>query len=139
MIRGAETAIVRLYPTLIANALDYARTTVIVRIDVDGRRARAPVRRRPMPRPGAGGPRPGRRQADVRLAVREAGIPAGRWHGMFATYEAFEMVSASMLVQHTKWLQHAADLPWRVPAAPLTRAGTTRLADDYRTATTRGL
>jgi xylulose-5-phosphate/fructose-6-phosphate phosphoketolase len=40
-------------------------------------------------------------------------------HGMFATYEAFAMVSASMLIQHTKWLQHAADLPWRAPIASL--------------------
>ncbi len=40
-------------------------------------------------------------------------------HGMFATYEAFAMVSASMLIQHTKWLQHAADLPWREPVASL--------------------
>jgi xylulose-5-phosphate/fructose-6-phosphate phosphoketolase len=40
-------------------------------------------------------------------------------HGMFATYEAFAMVSASMLVQHTKWLQHAAELPWRAPVASL--------------------
>src|SRR5690606_37673275 len=34
-------------------------------------------------------------------------------HGMFVTYEAFAMVSASMLVQHTKWLQEAVELPWR--------------------------
>src|SRR6201999_3690413 len=27
--------------------------------------------------------------------------------------------SASMLVQHTKWLQHAADLDWREPVASL--------------------
>ena len=40
-------------------------------------------------------------------------------HGLFATYEAFAMVSASMLVQHTKWLQHAADQPWRAPVASL--------------------
>jgi xylulose-5-phosphate/fructose-6-phosphate phosphoketolase len=40
-------------------------------------------------------------------------------HGLFATYEAFAMVSASMLVQHTKWLQHAAQLPWRAPAPSL--------------------
>jgi xylulose-5-phosphate/fructose-6-phosphate phosphoketolase len=40
-------------------------------------------------------------------------------HGVFATYEAFAMVSASMLIQHTKWLQHAADLPWREPVASL--------------------
>jgi xylulose-5-phosphate/fructose-6-phosphate phosphoketolase len=40
-------------------------------------------------------------------------------HGLFATYEAFAMVSASMLIQHTKWLQHAAELPWREPVASL--------------------
>ena len=32
-------------------------------------------------------------------------------HGVFATYEAFAMVSASMAVQHVKWLQHAQELP----------------------------
>ena len=31
-------------------------------------------------------------------------------HGLFATYEAFAMVSASMTVQHTKWLQEAVNL-----------------------------
>jgi xylulose-5-phosphate/fructose-6-phosphate phosphoketolase len=40
-------------------------------------------------------------------------------HGLFATYEAFAMVSASMTVQHTKWLQEAVNLPWRVPVASL--------------------
>jgi xylulose-5-phosphate/fructose-6-phosphate phosphoketolase len=40
-------------------------------------------------------------------------------HGLFATYEAFAMVSASMVVQHAKWLQEAADLPWRAPIASL--------------------
>jgi xylulose-5-phosphate/fructose-6-phosphate phosphoketolase len=34
-------------------------------------------------------------------------------HGLFATYEAFSMVSASMTVQHTKWMQEAINLPWR--------------------------
>ncbi|MFY1670825.1 phosphoketolase [Plantactinospora sp. WMMB334] len=34
-------------------------------------------------------------------------------HGMFATYEAFAMVSASQTVQHGKWLQEATHLPWR--------------------------
>lgn len=34
-------------------------------------------------------------------------------HGMFATYEAFAMVSASQTVQHGKWLQEAGHLPWR--------------------------
>jgi xylulose-5-phosphate/fructose-6-phosphate phosphoketolase len=40
-------------------------------------------------------------------------------HGLFATYEAFAMVSASMTVQHTKWLQEARQLPWRAPVASL--------------------
>jgi xylulose-5-phosphate/fructose-6-phosphate phosphoketolase len=40
-------------------------------------------------------------------------------HGVFATYEAFAMVSASMTVQHTKWLQEAINLPWRAPIASL--------------------
>jgi xylulose-5-phosphate/fructose-6-phosphate phosphoketolase len=34
-------------------------------------------------------------------------------HGMFATYEAFAMVSASQTVQHGKWLEEARHLPWR--------------------------
>ncbi|SNS84528.1 phosphoketolase family protein [Rhodococcoides kyotonense] len=40
-------------------------------------------------------------------------------HGVFASYEAFAMVSVSMMIQHVKWLQHAADLPWREPVASL--------------------
>src|SRR5699024_2453101 len=40
-------------------------------------------------------------------------------HGLFATYEAFAMVSASMLVQHTKWLQEASRLAWRKPIPSL--------------------
>jgi xylulose-5-phosphate/fructose-6-phosphate phosphoketolase len=40
-------------------------------------------------------------------------------HGLFATYEAFAMVSASMTVQHGKWLQEAARLRWRAPVASL--------------------
>ncbi|MGL5911794.1 MAG: phosphoketolase, partial [Phycicoccus sp.] len=40
-------------------------------------------------------------------------------HGLFATYEAFAMVSASMAVQHTKWMQHAQTLPWREPVSSL--------------------
>jgi xylulose-5-phosphate/fructose-6-phosphate phosphoketolase len=40
-------------------------------------------------------------------------------HGLFATYEAFAMVSASMTVQHTKWLQEAVNLDWRAPVASL--------------------
>jgi xylulose-5-phosphate/fructose-6-phosphate phosphoketolase len=34
-------------------------------------------------------------------------------HGLFATYEAFAMVSASQTVQHSKWLEEAARLSWR--------------------------
>ena len=48
----------------------------------------------------------------------EGYLLSGR-HGLFASYEAFAMVSASMLIQHVKWLQHAADLPWRQPVASL--------------------
>jgi xylulose-5-phosphate/fructose-6-phosphate phosphoketolase len=40
-------------------------------------------------------------------------------HGFFASYEAFAMVSASMTVQHAKWLQHARDLEWRSPVPSL--------------------
>ncbi len=34
-------------------------------------------------------------------------------HGLFATYEAFAMVSASQTIQHSKWLQEANELDWR--------------------------
>ena len=40
-------------------------------------------------------------------------------HGVFATYEAFAMVAASMMIQHAKWLQAAAEVPWREPVASL--------------------
>jgi xylulose-5-phosphate/fructose-6-phosphate phosphoketolase len=40
-------------------------------------------------------------------------------HGVFATYEAFAMVAASMIVQHTKWLQEGIQLPWREPISSL--------------------
>jgi len=40
-------------------------------------------------------------------------------HGLFATYEAFAMVSSSMAVQHTKWLEVARDLDWRAPVGSL--------------------
>ncbi|MET8318106.1 phosphoketolase family protein [Rhodococcus erythropolis] len=48
----------------------------------------------------------------------EGYLLSGR-HGMFASYEAFAMVSVSMLIQHAKWLQHAVDLPWRASVASL--------------------
>jgi xylulose-5-phosphate/fructose-6-phosphate phosphoketolase len=40
-------------------------------------------------------------------------------HGLFATYEAFAMVAASMVVQHSKWLEHAGRLGWRRSIASL--------------------
>ena len=40
-------------------------------------------------------------------------------HGMFATYEAFAMVSASQTVQHGKWLQEARHLGWRAKVPSL--------------------
>jgi len=40
-------------------------------------------------------------------------------HGLFVTYESFAMVSASMTVQHSKWLAEAALLAWRDPVASL--------------------
>ncbi|MEZ5094110.1 phosphoketolase [Nocardioides sp.] len=40
-------------------------------------------------------------------------------HGWFATYEAFAMVSASMTIQHAKWLQEAARLDWRAKVPSL--------------------
>ena len=40
-------------------------------------------------------------------------------HGLFATYESFAMIPASMMVQHAKWLQEARTLPWRAPVASL--------------------
>src|SRR5207248_8541769 len=40
-------------------------------------------------------------------------------HGLFATYESFALVSASMTVQHAKWLEEGTKLPWRAPIASL--------------------
>ncbi len=40
-------------------------------------------------------------------------------HGLFATYEAFAMVVASMIGQHTKWLEMSLALPWRAPISSL--------------------
>ncbi len=40
-------------------------------------------------------------------------------HGLFATYEAFAMVSASMTVQHIKWLEEGNKLAWRGSVASL--------------------
>ncbi len=48
----------------------------------------------------------------------EGYVLTGR-HGLYVTYEAFAMVSASMMVQHSKWVSEAAALPWRKPIASL--------------------
>jgi len=40
-------------------------------------------------------------------------------HGLYASYEAFAMISASMTVQHSKWLEEARKLEWRAPIASL--------------------
>ena len=48
----------------------------------------------------------------------EGYLLSGR-HGLFATYEAFAMVSASMAIQHTKWLEEMRRLEWRAPVASL--------------------
>jgi xylulose-5-phosphate/fructose-6-phosphate phosphoketolase len=48
----------------------------------------------------------------------EGYLLSGR-HGLFATYEAFAMVSASMAVQHAKWLDEGTKLAWRRPIASL--------------------
>ena len=48
----------------------------------------------------------------------EGYVLTGR-HGLFATYEAFAMVSTSMTVQHVKWMQHAQELAWRAPISSL--------------------
>lgn len=40
-------------------------------------------------------------------------------HGLFATYEAFSMVSASQTIQHAKWLEEASHLSWRAKVPSL--------------------
>ncbi len=42
----------------------------------------------------------------------EGYVLTGR-HGLFATYEAFAVIVASMTTQHAKWLEMCEDLPWR--------------------------
>jgi xylulose-5-phosphate/fructose-6-phosphate phosphoketolase len=48
----------------------------------------------------------------------EGYLLSGR-HGIFASYEAFAMISASMTVQHAKWLEAMEALPWRAPVSSL--------------------
>jgi xylulose-5-phosphate/fructose-6-phosphate phosphoketolase len=40
-------------------------------------------------------------------------------YGLFATYEAFAMVSASQTIQHAKWLEEATHLSWRAKVPSL--------------------
>src|SRR5262249_33357620 len=40
-------------------------------------------------------------------------------HGLFATYEAFGMIVASMIVQHTKWLEAGVKRPRHAPSPSL--------------------
>jgi len=40
-------------------------------------------------------------------------------HGFLSTYEAFAHVIDSMFNQHAKWLEIAADIPWRAPISSL--------------------
>ncbi|HEX2686819.1 MAG TPA: phosphoketolase family protein, partial [Kofleriaceae bacterium] len=48
----------------------------------------------------------------------EGYVLTGR-HGVFATYEAFALIVASMATQHAKWLEAQAELPWRAPVPSL--------------------
>jgi len=48
----------------------------------------------------------------------EGYVLTGR-HGVFATYEAFALIIASMATQHAKWIDMAARLPWRTPVPSL--------------------
>jgi xylulose-5-phosphate/fructose-6-phosphate phosphoketolase len=48
----------------------------------------------------------------------EGYVLTGR-HGLFATYEAFALIIASMATQHAKWLEVSDLLPWRKPVPSL--------------------
>ncbi|MEO6773671.1 MAG: phosphoketolase family protein [Kofleriaceae bacterium] len=48
----------------------------------------------------------------------EGYVLTGR-HGVFATYEAFALIVASMTTQHAKWLDMSASLAWRAPVPSL--------------------
>ena len=48
----------------------------------------------------------------------EGYVLSGR-HGLFATYEAFALIVASMATQHAKWLEACGDLAWRAPIPSL--------------------
>jgi xylulose-5-phosphate/fructose-6-phosphate phosphoketolase len=48
----------------------------------------------------------------------EGYVLTGR-HGLFATYEAFALIVASMTTQHAKWLESCESLPWRASVPSL--------------------
>jgi xylulose-5-phosphate/fructose-6-phosphate phosphoketolase len=48
----------------------------------------------------------------------EGYVLTGR-HGLFATYEAFALIVASMTTQHAKWLEMTGAMPWRAPVPSL--------------------
>lgn len=48
----------------------------------------------------------------------EGYVLTGR-HGLFATYEAFALIVASMTTQHAKWLEASRELSWREPVPSL--------------------
>ena len=48
----------------------------------------------------------------------EGYVLTGR-HGLFATYEAFALIIASMATQHAKWLDMTARLAWRTAVPSL--------------------
>lgn len=48
----------------------------------------------------------------------EGYVLTGR-HGVFATYEAFALIVASMTTQHAKWIEMTSRLPWRAPVPSL--------------------
>ncbi|HEU4726394.1 MAG TPA: phosphoketolase family protein [Kofleriaceae bacterium] len=48
----------------------------------------------------------------------EGYVLTGR-HGLFATYEAFALIVASMATQHSKWLEATEALAWRAPVPSL--------------------
>jgi xylulose-5-phosphate/fructose-6-phosphate phosphoketolase len=48
----------------------------------------------------------------------EGYVLTGR-HGVFTCYEAFVHIVDSMFNQHAKWLEAAAEVPWRAPLASL--------------------
>jgi xylulose-5-phosphate/fructose-6-phosphate phosphoketolase len=50
--------------------------------------------------------------------VLEGYLLTGR-HGLFTCYEAFIHIVDAMMNQHAKWLESAAEIPWRRPLASL--------------------